>query len=86
MKTIMLAAVSAAAFALAATEASAQATQFYDSPALARTYDAATARAAAPNRAAVVRHLAVDAYAAQPVFGYQQPNAVNKHTVYIQDY
>lgn len=87
MKTIMLAAVSAAAIALVATEASAQATPVYNSPAQARTYDSPPAvRSAVPNRAAVTRYRNVDAYAAQPVFGFRQPNAANQHTIYIQDY
>ena len=85
-KTVMLAAVSASAIALGATGASAQATPVYNSPAQARTYDAAPQAQANWNRRAVNQYRNMDAYAAQSFGGARQPNATNKHTVYIQDY
>ena len=68
-KAITFAAVSMSALALYATEASAQATPFYNSPAQVRTYDDG-ARWSRPvigaSRRTVVRPRGVDAFAAVP--------------------
>lgn len=66
MKSFVLAAVSASAFTLFATQASAQATQFYNSPAQARTYDVnrPAQQATITDRRAVAQPRGVDAFAA----------------------
>lgn len=86
MKNIMLAAISASAIALFATDASAQATPFYNSPAEARTSDVAPAARTSATHPLALRYRHIDAYAAQPTFGIERSNATNKHTVHIRDY
>jgi hypothetical protein len=69
LKKTVLTAVSLSALALYASEASAQATPFYNSPAQVRTYDEGLRWAqpmSSSNRRSVVRPRGVDAFATVP--------------------
>jgi hypothetical protein len=82
-KAITLAAVSMSALALYVTEASAQATPFYNSPAQAKTYNDDGARWSRPafsaSRRTVVHPRGADAYATAPHVRWVVPAVDNTH-------
>ena len=88
-KAITLAAVSMSALALYATEASAQATPFYNSPAQARIYDDGprwSRPSISSSRRTVVRPRGVDAYARVPGPRVQWSAPVDNVHPSISDY
>ena len=87
-KKMMLAAVSMSALTLYATQASAQATPVYNSPAQARTYDETRNawRAPAPNRGIVVQSRGFDAFATAPHARAPWPAPVDNVHPSIKDY
>ena len=85
-KTITLAAISMSALALYATEASAQATPFYNSPAQTRAYDDGAVWSRPSSRRTVVRHRGVDAFATAPGPRLQWSAPVDNVHPSISDY
>jgi hypothetical protein len=86
---IALAAVAMSALALYATQASAQATPFYNSPAQARTDDGAVRwgqPVTSSNRRIVVRPRGVDAFAAVPGGRVPWPTRVDNVHPSVADY
>ena len=89
MNKTVFAAASMLAVALYATEASAQATPFYDSPAHARTYDENgywTQPVPNSHRRTVARHRGVETYATPVAPPMQWPVGADDHTLSVKDY